>query len=154
MSVVRWAPFSAFTSVERELASMLDRFSSRPWIEGLGWKPFTDIYHENGDLVVRAELPGIDRETGLDIDVEDNVLHIKGEKREEKEVSEDNRYVKECQYGSFRRDVVLPEGVDVEAIQATYEDGVLMVRMPLPAVGSPEKPKVKIEVKTPQGQIA
>lgn len=150
MSVVKWAPFRTFTSLERELHSMLDRFSPRPWIEGLGWKPYTDVFREDGELVVRAELPGIDLETGLTIEVQDNVLHIFGEKKEEKEVKEDDRYVKECQYGSFQRDIVLPEGVDAEMIKATYDDGVLMVRLPIPETSVETMPKVKIEVTAPE----
>lgn len=154
MSVIRWAPFSAFTSVERELQSILDRFSPRPWIEGLGWKPFTDVFREGGELIVRAELPGIDLETGLAIDVEDNVLHIKGEKKEEREVEEDDRYVKECHYGSFRRDILLPDGVEIDTIKATYENGVLMVRMPVPEHAVEVERKVKIEVSTPEEKVA
>ena len=154
MSVIRWAPFRTFASVERELQSMLDRFTPRPFMEGMGWKPFTDIFREEGALVVRAELPGIDLDSGLTIEVEDNVLRIHGEKRDEKEVKEDDRYVKECQYGSFHRDVLLPEGVDAESIEATYEDGVLTVRVPLPEQTVEAEPKVKIEVSTPEKRIA
>lgn len=152
MSVVKWAPFSAFTSLERELQSMLDRFTPRPWLEGLGWKPFTDVFREDGDLIVRTELPGIDLDEGLTIDVEDNVLHIRGEKREEKEVKEDDRYMRECQYGTFQRDVVIPDGVDLDMIEATYENGVLMVRVPVPERAVETAPRVKIEVKTPEHQ--
>ena len=154
MAVIRWAPFRTFASVERELQSMLDRFSPRPWIEGLGWKPFTDVFREEGELIVRAELPGIDLETGLTIDVEDNVLHIEGEKKEEKEVKDEHRYVKECQYGSFHRDIVLPDGVDVDQIKASYENGVLTVRIPVPEHTIEVEPKRKIEVSTPDKQIA
>lgn len=154
MSVAKWAPFRTFTSLERELQSMLDRFSPRPWMEGLGWKPYTDVFREDGDLIVRAELPGIDRETGLTIEVEDNVLHILGEKREEREVKEDDRYVRECQYGTFQRDVVLPEGVAADTIRATYEDGVLLVRMPIPEPAEEATQKVKIEVTTPERTVA
>lgn len=154
MSVVKWAPFRTFTSLERELHSMLDRFSPRPWLEGLGWKPYTDVFREDGELIVRAELPGIDLDTGLSIEVQDNVLHILGEKREEREVKEDDRYVRECQYGTFQRDVVLPEGVDTKMIKATYEDGVLLVRMPIPEPAEEATPKVKIEVDTPQRSAA
>lgn len=149
-SVVRWAPFSAFTSLERELQSMLDRFSPRPWIEGFGWKPFTDVFREDGELIVRAELPGIDIEKDLNIDVEENVLHIRGEKSEEKEIKEEHRYMRECQYGTFQRDVVLPQGVDPDSIRATYEDGVLMVRMPIPEEKKEEPKAYKVEVRVPE----
>lgn len=132
MAITRWTPFSAFTSLEREMQDMLDRFTVRPRPEEFTWKPSTDVYREDGDLVVRAEFPGIDPEEGLDVQVEGNVLHIKGEKKLENEIREDDRYVRECRYGSFRRDVMLPEGVNPDDIAASFANGVLIVRVPVP----------------------
>lgn len=152
MAITRWAPFSAFTSLEREMQEMFDKFTSRPWFEGFSWKPSTDVYRDEGELVVRAEIPGIDPEKGLKVEVEGNVLHIEGEKKEEKEVEEDNRFVRECHYGSFRRDVLLPEGVTDDDIRATFDNGVLTVRVAVP-VEEPEEaaPKaVKIPVAIPE----
>ena len=92
MAISRWAPSSAFTSLEREMQDMRSRFHTRPFIEGFEWKPSTDVYEEEGKLLVRTEIPGIDPSEELTIEVEENVLHIKGEKTMEKEISEDNRY--------------------------------------------------------------
>ncbi len=146
MTIVRWAPFSAFTSVERELQDMLDRFSVRPFAEGFTWKPAADVFHENGTLVVRTELPGIDPDKELNIDVEGNVLHIQGEKKTGRVVEEEDRYLRECRYGWFRRDVMLPEGVDAEAITATYDRGILTVEVPLPSESVEESDKVTVKV--------
>lgn len=154
MAIVRWAPFSAFTSVERELQDMLDRLSVRPAAESFTWKPATDVYRENGKLVVRAELPGIDPETGLKIDVEGNVLHIEGERNFEREIDDEHRYLRELRYGSFRRDLMLPDGVDTKAISATYDQGILTVEVPLPAEAVEETKKVTVQVKTPEKQPA
>ena len=84
--------------------------------------------------------------------VEGNVLHIKGEKKVEKEVSEDDRYMRECRYGSFRRDMMLPEGVSSAAITAVYDNGILTVDVPLPkeAVDQTEPKKIMVEIAQPE----
>lgn len=150
MAIMRWAPFSAFASLEREMQDMLDRFGSRPLLEGFEWKPSTDIYREGDKLVVRAEIPGIDPEEELTVELKDGVLHISGEKKVEKEISEDNRYLKECRYGSFRRQVVLPEGVDPESIHANFDNGILMVTVPVPVEKALEPSAIAVEVKKPK----
>jgi HSP20 family protein len=129
------------------MQSLLDRIGARPWIEGFGWKPDTDIYREEGSLVVQAELPGLDPEEGLDITVEGNVLQITGEKSESEEIDETNTYVSERRFGSFRRSVMLPDGVDPNGVTAGYDNGVLTVRVPLPETPAEEEPrKVRIDV--------
>lgn len=150
MAIMRWAPFSAFASLEREMQDMLDRFGSRPLLEGFEWKPSTDIYREGDKLIVRAEIPGIDPEEELTVELKDGVLHISGEKKVEKEISEDNRYLKECRYGSFRRQVVLPEGVDPESIHANFDNGILMVTVPVPVEKALEPSAIAVEVKKPK----
>jgi HSP20 family protein len=144
MAIVRWAPFTAFTSLEREMQDMLDRFGTES--KEFPWKPSMDVYRENGTLVLRAELPGIDPETDLTIDVEDNVLHIRGEKTFERELDETTRFIKERRFGSFRRDLMLPEGVDPGAVTASYEKGILTVEVPLPAEVTAGGEKVAIDV--------
>jgi HSP20 family protein len=126
--------------------SLLDRLGARPWLEGFGWKPDTDIYRENGTLVVQAELPGLDPTSELDIDVTANVLHIKGEKSESREVKETDRYVTERRFGSFERSVMLPEGVDPDAVTAKYDNGILTVRVPLPEPSAEEGLVRKVHV--------
>jgi HSP20 family protein len=149
MAIMKWAPFSAFTELEQEMHSLLDRVGARPWVEGFGWKPDTDIYREDSTLVVQAELPGLEPAKDLDISVENNVLQIKGEKSESKEVSETDRYVSERRYGSFQRSVMLPEGVDPEAVSATYDNGILTVRVPVPETPTEEEThKVHVDVTT------
>ena len=76
MAIAKWAPFSAFTSLEQEMHSLLDRLGARPWLEGFGWKPDTDIYRRGGILVVEAELPGLDPSRDLTVDVDDGVVFI------------------------------------------------------------------------------
>ena len=152
MAIKKWAPFSAFTELEQEMHSLLDRVGARPWLEGFGWKPETDIYRDNGTLVVQAELPGLDPAEDLEIDVEENVLQIKGTKSESKEVSETDQYVTERRYGSFRRSVMLPNGVDPAAVSAVYDNGILTVRVPLPEDSTEEETrKVHVDVAVESG---
>lgn len=149
MAIMRWAPFSAFTSLEREMQGMLEKFISRPLFEGFEWKPTTDVYREDGNLIVRAEIPGIDPDEELTVELKDNVLHITGEKKMEKEINEEHRYLRECLYGTFRRQVVLPAGIDPESIHADYENGILTVTVPVPVEKAVEPDAIKVEVKTP-----
>ena len=136
MTTERWAPFSAFTSLEQEMHALLDRIGARPWLEGFGWKPDTDIYREDVTLVVQTELPGIEPKTDLTVEVEDSVLQITGRKPESTEISDSNRYIKERRLGSFCRSVMLPKGVDPSAVTACYRNGLLTVRVPLPEASS------------------
>jgi HSP20 family protein len=90
------------------------------------WAPAVDVLQRDGDLVVRAELPGV-RPEDVDITVQDRVLTISGERREEQEGQRGGYYVRERKRGSFQRSMTLPEGVDEDRIQARYENGVLEV---------------------------
>ena len=83
-------------------------------------------------MVVRAELPGIDPDQDVDVSVSDGVLHIKAERREQTEHRDRDGYRSEFRYGSFTRDVTLPDGVNPDDINASYRDGVLEVRTPMP----------------------
>ncbi len=149
MAIMKWAPFSAFTELEQQMHSLLDRIGARPGLEGFGWKPDTDIYREKEDLVVQVELPGLGPDDDLDITVESNVLQIKGEKSESKEIKEGDRYVKERRYGSFQRSLMLPDGVDPATVRAGYDNGVLTIRVPLPEASTEEgSKKIHVHVET------
>lgn len=146
MAIMRWAPFTAFPSLERDLQDLLDRLGAMAETGEFPWKPSTDVYRENGTLVMKAELPGIDPKTELTIEVEDDVLHVRGEKSVEHETEEADRFVRERRFGSFSRELMLPEGVDPGAITASYDSGVLTVVVPLPTETTAEPKKVTVEV--------
>ena len=119
----------------------------RPTI--LGWNWMTedmirvDEFRENGTLVVRAELPGLDPDEDVELTVVDGTLRIKAE-HEEDETTEDGDYVRhEQRYGSFTRVLPLPEGVAEADVTATYVDGVLEIRIPAPEV-EPAATKIPI----------
>jgi len=86
---------------------------------------------EDDALVVRAEMPGIDPDTDVEIDISDHALHIHAQRRQESTTEESGRYRSEFHYGSFSRTVPLPAGVHTSDIEATYKDGILKVRVPL-----------------------
>ena len=92
------------------------------------WSPALDVLHEGGDVVVRAELPGVKPEE-VDITLSRGVLTISGQREAEQERQGQGFYVRERRYGSFRRSLVLPEGIDESKIDARYDNGVLEVRI-------------------------
>jgi len=93
--------------------------------------------HENGDLVVRAELPGVDPEKDVEVSVSDGVLHISAKRQERSEEKDKDTYRSEFRYGEFTRDLVLPRGVDKGTVKADYKDGILEVRIPWPVEPEP-----------------
>ena len=99
-----------------------------------------DEYQENGTLVVKAELPGIDPEKDVEVTVVDNVLHIEAERREEERTEEKGYVRKELRYGSFVRNLPLPQGVAESDIKASYKDGILEIRVPVAEQPAPKAP--------------
>jgi HSP20 family protein len=109
------------------------------------WLPSTDVYRSNGDLVVKADLPGLKKDD-VEVSVDDGYLVVKGERREEKKKEEKEYFRSERTYGSFYRRVPLPEGVDANKISAKVHDGVLEVTVPLPAGEAKKAAAKKIAV--------
>src|SRR4051812_49121782 len=112
------------------------------------WAPAIDALTKDSDLVIRAELPGVKQED-VDISLHDNVLTISGERRTEQDEERGGYHVRERRYGSPRRSVALPEGIDESKISARYEDGVLEVRVQGGAVA--QEPK-RIQIQGPSGE--
>jgi HSP20 family protein len=132
VAMTKWAPFGAFTELEQEMQTLLDHFGGRPWLEGFGWRPDTDIYRDDMTLVVEVDLPGIDPSVDLHLNVAGSVLRIEGEKCESRAIEDTNRYLRERRCGCFCRSVMLPDGVDAASVIAHYENGTLTVRIPIP----------------------
>jgi HSP20 family protein len=113
------------------------------WRERMGWTPAVDVSETEDGVTVRAELPGIDPKD-LDVSILGNELVLGGEKKESTEQREKGYYHSETRYGSFRRTVPLPQGVDSSQVDAKYENGVLTLQMKK----SPEAMPKRIEVRT------
>lgn len=100
-----------------------------------------DEFREDGTLVIRAEMPGVDPEKDVELTVVDGMLHISAERREEQTETERGFVRRELRFGSFRRTLPVPSGVTEADVTATYKDGILEVRVPAPmaAVAAPAK---------------
>ena len=111
-----------------------------------GWTPALDIFEKNDRFIVKAELPGM-KEDDIDVSVVGDTLTIKGEKKSEEEINEEDFYHLERTYGSFMRSISLPSNVNADKIEAKYEDGVLEVDLPKIAEVKPKKVKVAAKKK-------
>ena len=139
MAIIRWDPFREMTQVQNQLNRLVDQvWGGRQE----SWLPAVDVFDKQDAVVLKAELPGMDPDE-IQIEVEDNVLTIKGERRFEETVDEERYYRVERRFGSFQRSLALPQGVKADEIGASYEDGILVVTVPKV---EEEKPK-RIEVK-------
>jgi HSP20 family protein len=107
------------------------------------WVPAVDIYEDEGSIVLKADVPEVDPKN-VDIRVEDNMLYLKGERKLEKEVKEDNYHRIERSYGSFARSFVLPHSVSTEKIAADYKNGVLTITIPKREEAKPKQIKVNV----------
>ena len=107
------------------------------------WAPAVDIYETNDSFVVSADLPGLNKDE-IQIDLKDNTLTLKGEKKFEEKVSKDNYIRVERAYGSYVRSFTLPQNVDPEKIKAKYKEGVLEVTIPKKEDARPKQIKVEL----------
>jgi HSP20 family protein len=118
----------------------------RPTLFGREWATEdvirVDEYREDGSLVIRAELPGIDPEKDVELTVSGGMLHIEAERRQEEKVEEKGYLRHEIRAGSFSRTLPLPEGVSESDVRANYKDGILEIRIPSPEPA----PAKKVEI--------
>jgi HSP20 family protein len=116
----------------------------RPFRKLEGWEPAIESHVENGNLVVKADLPGIDPKE-ISISVVGNRLTIEGERKEEEKKEEKDYVYRELSYGKFSRTMELPAGVDADKVKAEYKDGVLKVTMPAPKEISTKKIQIETQ---------
>ena len=151
--LVRWDPFGSIrrggdvfndlSGIQQEMNRLFDEFfgeRQQELAEG-SWLPSVDVSETGEEIVVRAELPGLSKED-IELNIQDNVLTLKGEKKQEKKEEKENHHRVERSYGSFSRSFTLPAGVDPENVQATFKDGVLVIA--LPKVEEAKQKKIEI----------
>lgn len=141
------APFREFERVRREMDRLWDSFLEgglRKRGEESEWLPSLDVAETKNELVVKAEVPGMDPKD-IDISLSDGVLTIKGEKRQEKEEKEADYHVAERSYGSFLRSVQLPKEVQSDKISASYKNGILRITLPKSEEAKKKEIKIKVE---------
>ena len=135
MAIIRWDPFREMTQVQNQFNRLVDQvWGGRQE----SWLPAVDVFDTTDAVVLKAELAGMDPDD-IEIEVDDNVLTIKGERRFTEKVEEDRYYRIERRFGSFQRSLALPQGVKADDIQASYEDGILEVRVPKAEEEQPRK---------------
>jgi len=142
MALIRWEPVRELNTIQSEMNRLFNSFfeSSSP-ANGTSlrrWIPAMDLVETDDDFVLRADLPGL-TEDDVNIELEDNVLTLSGERKSEREEKNEGYYRVERASGSFQRSLTLPEGVDPEGIRASFENGVLEVRVPKPEQRKPRK---------------
>ena len=144
-SITHWGRFQNHASLQEQVNRLFEsKFPGREDDSTLTtWAPTVDIYETENELVLRADLPGID-EKDLDVRVENNMLTIRGERKFDEQVKEDNYLRIERTYGSFSRSFSLPNSVNTEAIKAEYKNGVLAIELPKRAESKPKQVKVNV----------
>jgi len=149
--LVPWQPFRELEEMTRSFEDILGRPSlSATWrrlptVER-EWTPALEVFEKEDKFVVKVELPGM-KEEDIDVSAKDGTLTIKGERKSESEVNEEDYYCCERSYGNFFRSIALPSTADAKKIEANYEDGVLEVNLPKAAEIQPKKISVSAKKK-------
>ena len=142
MAIVRWEPMRELASIQNEMNRLFGTVFE-PAQPGNGgalrrWMPAMDLVETADQFVLRADLPGLGEED-VSIEVEDNVLTVSGERKAEHEQSNEGYHRVERAFGAFSRSLTLPEGVDAESVAASFDRGVLEIRIPKPEQRKPRK---------------
>jgi len=143
MQLIRWNPIRDMYSFRNQINHMFDNsfYPTHKDDEELSiwnWKPVVDIYDNDDNIVIKAELPGVAKQD-IVIDVKGRFLTLKGERSSENEVKEDKYHSRERAYGKFERIFTLPAEVDSDKIKADYKDGVLRIDIPKPEKQKPKQ---------------
>jgi HSP20 family protein len=151
MALVRWEPVRELTSLQTEMNRLFNTFFDTPTAGGGGgnggalrrWLPPMDLVETDEHFVLRADLPGLS-EQDVSIELEDSVLTVAGERQAEHEDKREGFYRMERSFGQFRRSLTLPDGVDADGIAASFDKGVLEVRIPKPEQRKPRKVAIQV----------
>jgi HSP20 family protein len=143
MALARWTPRGNLQSFQDEMNRMFNQFFQGGTGEEAGWgvrtwAPPVDIYETDDAVILKAELPGVSKDD-VSIEIHQNTLILRGERKHEAEVKEDRYHRVERAYGTFQRSFVLPTVVDQEHVQATYHDRVLELRLPKSEAAKPKR---------------
>jgi HSP20 family protein len=148
MALVRWEPVRELTSLQSEMNRLFNSFFDAPAGAGNSvgarrWVPAMDLVEADDHFVLKADLPGLD-EKDVSIEVEGDVLTVSGERKEEHERTGEGFHRIERSFGGFRRSLTLPEGVDPESVTASFDKGVLQVRIPKPEERKPRRIAIQV----------
>jgi HSP20 family protein len=156
-NITRWEPMRELETMR----SFMDRFFDEPFFSaqpiwsqrGQSFPLPLDVMEEEGQYIIKASMPGVNPDE-VEITLTENVLTIKGETKQESENSQSNYHVRERQFGSFMRTLSLPMPVDSDDVEATFEHGVLTLRLPKTEAAKPKRISVSktVEGNKPQGE--
>ncbi len=157
-TITRWDPFRELAQLQHRVNRVFQETSQAGQEEGIATSSFVppvDIYENEQSIVLKLEVPGVEQ-NDLDIRIEDQTITIRGERKFEKEVKEENFHRVERRYGSFQRSFTLPNTVNTENVSADYDKGVLKVTLAKRAEAKPKQIKVNVGQKTieTKGQAA
>ena len=143
MTIVRWEPVRELSSLQTEMNRLFNTVFDAPATGGNGgpqrrWVPAMDLLETADHFVLRADLPGM-RQEDVGIELEDNVLTVSGERKAEHEDRQEGYYRVERAFGGFSRSLTLPRGIDASAVTASFDNGVLEIRVPKPEARKPHK---------------
>ncbi len=145
MSLIRWDPFDELASLRESMEKLFEEFTT-PRLRAATpsvWPPAVDVYETATDVVVRAELPGIDPKD-VEIQVTEDTLTIKGQHKTEQEEKGRNYYMRELRSGSFVRTLTLPGNVQSDQAKAAYKNGILEICVPKSERVRPKTVKVEV----------
>jgi HSP20 family protein len=147
MALIRWEPVRELGTIQSDMNRFFNSFFDTPThSRGAALRryvPAMDLVDSGESFVLKADLPGLS-ESDVSIEVRDNVLTVSGERKSEHEDRKAGYYRVERSYGSFRRSLTLPEGVDPSAVTATFDKGVLEVTVPKPEQQAPRKVQITV----------
>ena len=150
MALVRWDPVREIDSLQGEMNRLFSTFFDQPTTRGGNgganarrWIPAMDLVEAGEHFVLKADLPGLS-EADVNIEVENNVLTVSGERKTELEDQHEGYYRLERSFGAFSRSLTLPEGIDPDAVTAAFDNGVLEVRIPKPAQAKPRRVQIAV----------
>jgi HSP20 family protein len=149
MALVRWDRTRELDSLQGEMNRLFSSFFDSPTSSGNGgqaarrWIPPMDLVETQDQFVLKADLPGM-AEGDVTIEVENNVLTIAGERKAEQEAQHEGYYRLERATGSFARALTLPDGIELESVSASFDRGVLTVRIPKPVQAKPKRVKIGV----------
>jgi HSP20 family protein len=154
MTIVRWEPLREFSTLQNEMNRLFNTVFDAPSPGNSGtlrrWMPAMDLVETADHFVLRADLPGLS-EDDVKIEFEDGTLTVSGERKVENEAKGEGYYRAERAFGSFSRSLTLPQGIDPEAVTASFDRGVLEVSIPKPEERKPRRIEIGSNQKTIEG---
>ena len=152
--LTRWDPFQEMLNLRRTVDRLFDNTSpDREWGQSTMWGLAVDVVENKDDFIVKASVPGINPDD-LDISYADDTLTIKGEIKSDNEVKENQYHFRERRFGSFSRSISLPTKIKGDAIEASYQNGVVTLRLPKAEEVKPKRIAIKVgDKKMIEGKI-